>query len=662
MAPLAGFILTFDEVLSMTSGHAGSPVRFVLGGVAVCFLGSFALQAQQSSVSTRKTSQSQDQVDVAHQEMLQSIEDRGKEAARLTEDVMGDVPITADVSGDVQRRNFIDDIIFDRIEKDGVPHASLATDQVFIRRAYLDLTGLPPTPEEVRAFVSNSDQAKRSKLIESLIGTEVFAEQWSWFWGDLFRLASEAGSGRRAFHYWFKEALRIDRPYDQIVYDLLTPSTKVHGTIPALAFLARSNQIKSRLVMSPDDYTMHNRLDALDQVNVDINRVFLGLNTSCFSCHDGADHLEEVNLYLTDRTREEFYRQSAFLGKTRILGHWDDKAKNAVRNYYYDDFGKGYDTADDAPFATMSENRFPRLEGESYEPAFLLTGERPRPGFNHREELARMITSHPQFSRATVNLVWGKLMTVAFVEPYNAFDLYRIDPENPPPAPWTIQPTNPELMEALAQNFRDNGFSIHRLITTIMESSAYQLSARFPSKWDDDYINYYARKYVRVLTGPEVVDTITVATGVPAAFPYTGSVAERVKTVSGPQDIGRRRGVDASGGPAAVALMSSFFQSNRMTPAPVGNRASALQAMLMMKSEVVNDRVLAENDSRVQRLVESDRSNTEIVEELFLASLARWPTLEEQELALTTLQADRKAGAENLQWALLNGPEFLVNH
>ena len=82
----------------------------------------------------------------------------------------------------------------------------------------------------------------------------------------------------------------------------------------------------------------------------------------------------------------------------------------------------------------------------------------------------------------------------------------------------------------------------------------------------------------------------------------------------------------------------------------------------MMKSEVVNDRVLAENDSRVQRLVESDRSNTEIVEELFLASLARWPTLEEQELALTTLQADRKAGAENLQWALLNGPEFLVNH
>ncbi len=645
----------------MTRRITIAPVRVALVVVTAGFFGSLALRAQ-SVPAGQKTSEAQDRVDIAHQEMIETLQDKGKEAARLTEDVMSEVPGAAGTAGTIPRRGVIDDIIFDRIERDGIPHAGLATDQVFIRRAYLDATGLPPSPDEVRAFVANPDPAKRDELIESLIGTEVFAEQWAWFWGDLFRLASEAGAGRRAFHYWFMEALRVDRPYDQIVYDLLTPSSKVHATVPALAFLARSNQLKSRLVMSPDDYTMHNRLDALDQVNVDINRVFLGLNTSCFSCHDGAGHLEQVNLYLTDRTREEFYRQSAFLGQTRILGHWDDKAKNAVRNYYYDDFGKGYDTADDAPFATMSENRFPRLEGDAYEPAFLLTGEEPRPGFNHRAELARMITSHPQFARATVNLVWGKLMTVAFVEPYNAFDLYRIDPANPPPAPWTIQPTNPELMEALAQDFRDSGFSIHHLIKTIMKSSAYQLSARFPGEWDDDYISYYARKYVRVLTGPELVDTISTATGVPSAFPYTGSVAERVKTVSGPQDIGRRRGPDPSGGAAAVALMTSFFQSNRMTPAPVGNRASALQAMLMMQSQVVNDRVLAENGSRVQRLVESDRSDAEVVEELFLASLARWPMAEERELALSTLQADRRSGAENLQWALLNGPEFLVNH
>ena len=144
-----------------------------------------------------------------------------------------------------------------------------------------------------------------------------------------------------------------------------------------------------------------------------------------------------------------------------MITTWDDRSKNVVVDLVVDDLAKGYDTADDAPFFTLSENRFPRLDGESYEPAFLLTGEKPKPGENERAALARMITSHPQFARATVNLIWGKLMTAAFVEPYNAFDLDRIDRDNPPEAPWTIQPTNPELLEALAADFRESGYSIH---------------------------------------------------------------------------------------------------------------------------------------------------------------------------------------------------------
>ena len=170
----------------------------------------------------------------------------------------------------------------------------------------------------------------------------------------------------------------------------------------------------------------------------------LGDEAHRISCHDGEAHLEPLNSWLTKKTRADFYRHSAFFGKTRMITTWDDRSKNVVVDLVVDDLAKGYDTADDAPFFTLSENRFPRLDGESYEPAFLLTGEKPKPGENERAALARMITSHPQFARATVNLIWGKLMTAAFVEPYNAFDLDRIDPDNPPEAPWTIQPTNPE--------------------------------------------------------------------------------------------------------------------------------------------------------------------------------------------------------------------------
>src|SRR2546428_2692536 len=106
---------------------------------------------------------------------------------------------------------------------------------------------------------------------------------------------------------------------------------------------------------------------------------------------------------------------------------------------------------------------------------------------NPRQELGRIAPSHIQFSRAAVNLIWSKLMVVGFVEPYDGFDLDRLDPKNPPPKPWTIQPTNPELLDALAGDFRANNFSVQHLIKTIMKSNAYRLSASFDGQWNDAY-------------------------------------------------------------------------------------------------------------------------------------------------------------------------------
>ena len=88
-------------------------------------------------------------------------------------------------------------------------------------------------------------------------------------------------------------------------------------------------------------------------------------------------------------------------------------------------------------------------------------------------------------------------MVEAFVSPSNGFDLARIDPNNPPPAPWTLQPTNPELLRALSQWFRDNRFDLRRLIGVIVKSNAYQLSSSYPDTWQPGYVPYYARKYAR---------------------------------------------------------------------------------------------------------------------------------------------------------------------
>ncbi len=324
-----------------------------------------------------------------------------------------------------------------------------------------------------------------------------------------------------------------------------------------------------------------------------------------------------------------------------------------------DDFGRGYEPLDDAPFMTESLNRMPRW-GERWEPAFLLTGETPRPGESPRAELARMLTGDIQFGRATVNLVWGKLMTVPFVTPYDGFDLARLDPDNPPPEPWTLQPTNPELLDALARDFMKKDYSVQHLIRTVLKSSTYQLSARFPGEWKDDYTPYYARKYVRLLTGPEVIDAITAVTGRPATFKFSGTTVHRVKELASPSDAMSRRGTGEGG--EIGAIMQAFHQGNRSAQPPDGNTASTLQALLLTSTSVVNDRVLAADGSRVQELVDSERTDRAVVEELFLVNLSRWPTEREMRVALSALHDDRRRGAENVQWALLNSVEFVLNH
>ncbi len=579
---------------------------------------------------------------------------KAEETGKLTDDVSKALPGRTATGAPISRKNYIDEHIFGRMDRDKIPHAGLSTDEEFMRRASIDATGLLPTADDVRQFAASKTPNKRDALIDKLVGSKEFAEQWAWYWSDLFR-QNDNGS-----HYWLEEWLRIDRPYNDVVKDILTGGAKTHTLIPGLALFGDAYVGTNQLPTSPDDYAQLNRLDTLDYFSIDVARIFLGMNTSCISCHDGAGHLESVNAYLANRTRQEFYAQAAFFGNVRMIAKWDDRAKNNTSSdLVIDEKGNGYNTGNDAPYPTMAMNQYPR-DGKIHTPAFLLTGEKPGPDKNPRAELARMITSHPQFRRATVNLLWGKLMTVAFVEPYDGFDLDRVDPKKPAPKGWALQPSNPELLDAMQEDFRASNYSVNHIIKTIMKSSAYQLSTQFPGEWKPEYTPYYARRFVRVMTGPEVIDALTQATGRPAEFDFSGMKVTRVKQLAGPGGVGGRRG--SSEGNELKNILQSFFQSNRQTPAPLGNKASTLQALLLMSSKAVNDRVLAENGSRVQKLLESGKTDDQIVDELFLSSLSRLPIAAEKEVALRYMGKDRKTGAENLQWVLLNGTEFVLNH
>jgi hypothetical protein len=212
-------------------------------------------------------------------------------------------------------------------------------------------------------------------------------------------------------------------------------------------------------------------------------------------------------------------------------------------------------------------------------------------------------------------------------------------------------------LEALAKEFRSHNFSVQHLIKTIMKSSAYGLSSRFDGEWKDAYAPYYARKYIRVLSGTEVIDAITNVTNRPGRYRIDGVSVTRLKQLATPTNVGK------SGENAEISsIMEAFFQSNRATQVPEGNKPTTLQALLMTGGGVVNTRVLAEKGSRVEQWLSGGKQNREIIEEMFLTSLGRRPLPAEVEVALKAFERDRKQGAEDVQWALLNGIEFVLNH
>ena len=574
------------------------------------------------------------------------------------------------VAGPVHRKNFIDEHIFGRIEKDRIPHASLAADEEFARRAWLDATGRIPPVTDLSAFLQDTDPKKRDKLVDRLVDSEDFVNRWSYYFEDLFRAGNRMGFGANLFHFWVEEWLRLDRPYSEVVRQLLSQGGKSSHSSPGALYFAR-DFVKAK--DDPEDKDAHdlvNRPDSIDEFTITYSKVFLGINVGCISCHDGRSHLEQVNLFLTSKKRSEFFQQAAFYGKTRMIMNWENGFQ-ANTEYTVDDVvEEGY------PTKAESIVRVPRTGGPN-QPAFILTGETAKPGSEPRDELGRMLTSDLQFARATTNRIWAEFMGFGIVEPIDDFDLLRYYPDQPIPKGWTVQPSNPYLLDALAKDFQKSNFSFKHLVKTILKSSAYQLSSRFEGEWKPEYASYYARKFVRMLSPTQLQDALYTATARPGNFGSRGKGAAMSMELLDPAHATRD----------VAEMMRAFGQVSR-DEMPKRAHTSSLQAMLMMNSKVVLDRVKAEGNSQVEQLLkarEAERAEVaktiqavkkrepapaeveialdrSIVTKLYLATLSRDPLEGEVRIAMGELERDRKKGLENLQWALLNSPEFLFNY
>ena len=544
----------------------------------------------------------------------------------------------------VARLNFIDDQVFGKMERDGVQPAGPATDEEILRRMYLDLTGHIPSPEVVTAFVANGDPDKRSKLVDALMASDPFVDYWTFLYGNHFEVTSRYYNyvgipGRNLFHQYLRDFIARDRSYQEVATEMITAAGDSHESAPA-NFVARAYQQGDPIQ------------DTYDALTDRITRKFLGVQTQCISCHNGARHLEEINLYLTARKREEFWKQSAFVARTSITVRPVDAFFQQTPIILTDRLAGGYNSA----VSATNPGARPKRTGGPYDAEYLFNGQAPT-SENWRAELARMITADRQFARAAVNYIWAHFFKYGIVDPPDGWDLSRIDPKNPPPAPWTLQPSNPELLEALADEFIASNYSVRRIIRLIAQSSAYQLSSRYAGEWRPEYELYFAKHFPRRLYAEEIYDALTTATNTIVPMYVEGFDNPLLYATQLPDPSEPRNNF-------TITNFLSTFGRGDWWQVPRTTTSNTLQVLFQMNDNSINFRTFGNRNvtTRVTQLLETATNDQAAVNELFLATLGRNATQEEFALLLTKKTTNYEQWLSDIQWVLLNKIEFVFSN
>jgi hypothetical protein len=337
---------------------------------------------------------------------------------------------------------------------------------------------------------------------------------------------------------------------------------------------------------------------------------FLGVSIECARCHDHPFGVWK---------REDFIGFTAFFAQVRGKGRRPPPGE-AIN---YISFDQDY--------------RHPETK-QVVRPRFLdRTEPAIRPLEDRRRVLADWMTSkdNPWFARATVNRFWRQLMGRGLVDPVDDFR-----PTNPS--------SNPALLDALANDFVEHKYDLRHLLRTILNSKAYQLSSIPTPTNRGDEINF-SRYYIRRLTAEQMLDSVVEITGVPEKIlAYYPGV----------------RSVNLADGGVPSSFLDMYDRPKRDAAKCERNENVSLrQAMNMMAGDTVNQKIRSDKGN-LARMLAAGQNDDEIIAHFYVASLSRYPTGKEKDMCRTAMSkaASRRAGLENVVWALLDSNEFLYNH
>jgi hypothetical protein len=485
--------------------------------------------------------------------------------------------------------NRIDELVADKLERMKILPSELCNDADFLRRVYLDLIGLPPTADQVRAFLADErpTQEKRDALIDQLVGSPEYIELRTNKWADLLQVNRKylGPEGAKAFRDWIRKAVAANMPYDQFAYTVLTASGSNRENPPASYY---------KILRTPAE-TMENT-----------THLFLAVRFNCNKCHD----------HPFERwTQDQYYQMAAYFAQ---VGLKKDPAAG--------DKKIGGTAVEGA--TPLYEMVFDKNDGEIMHDR---TGQVAPPKFpyqhdyqvadnaSRREHLARWMTS-PQnqyFAKSFVNRMWGYLLGTGIIEP-----LDDIRAGNPP--------TNPELLEYLTQRFIESGFDVQDLVRHICKSRTYQL-ALATNRWNEDDLINYSHAMARRLPAEVLYDAVHRVTGSVSRLP------------------GVPAGTRAAALPDVGVKLPSGFLDQFGRPARESSCECERSAGLMLGPvmALINGPTIANaiNDpqNEITKLVASQSDDAKLVEELFLRMLNRLPSDTERAAgvdALHGMQAD----------------------
>ena len=502
------------------------------------------------------------------------------------------------------------------LNREGLKPSKQTSDTEFLRRIYLDMTGTIPTPEEVLDFIDDGSKGKRTEKIDELIESKESVEFWTNIWVNwLIGRRDDADDRRIGLTGWVREALDTNMPYDQFVSELVSADGELKDN-------AAGNYVL-RYERSPVFLTSHT------------SRLFLGLPMQCAECHD---HKTETWL------QKDFYGVAAFFTgikseeKGMIKGMDIIGNEKEMENYLITNSPK----QERAMYVeSMQESVTPRfLDGEDY------TGEL----IKKRQALADWMTAreNPFFSKAIVNRMWKHFMGRGFVEPVDGFG-----DEN--------RPTNPALLEWLAEDFIIHGYDLQHLMRTILNSNAYQRSSETNDSNKDDDI-YYSHAYMKPLSAEQFFYSMLQAT----AFERLWKIKMDSMSSDGGEDReGMLRNLEYRKRDHLKKFL--FLLDNGEMEEIEAFSGTVPQALMMINGSMVNDSAdHKKHGTFVNYVLDNWRDTSERVEYMYLTVLSRKPTTKEQTFFQRYLDrsnyTQKSLAYEDLYWVLLNSAEFSLNH